>query len=279
MILERIADETGLNRGLLDKIVHSANHRYKAYTIPKRKEGRRRIEHPARELKFLQRWVLKNILCKLPVHDAAVAYRRGTNIRYAARLHCENNFLLLLDFANFFESIHQSDVFEVIKANMESLRPRLDEDDAVIIRRITTRFGRLSVGAPSSPQIANAVLYGFDAMVTRLCEERGVVYSRYADDMHFSTDKPDVLGGLVEDIECMLEGIRSPNLILNKRKTIFTSRKHKRMVLGLVLTDEKEVSLGRTQKRAIRSLMFRYRKGALPSERITYLHGYLVDRI
>lgn len=275
MILERIADETGLDRKLLDKIVHSASHRYKVYTIPKRKEGRRRIEHPARELKFLQRWMLKNVFLKLPIHEAAVAYRRGANIGYVAKLHCKNDFLLLLDFASVFESIHQSDVFRIIRANMSSLRPRLDEDDAVIISRITTRYGRLSVGAPSSPQISNAVLYEFDAMVSGLCEGVGVVYSRYADDMHFSTNEPHVLGELVENIEGMLEGMKSPNLILNKKKTVFTSRRHKRMVLGLVLTDEKGVSIGRKQKRAIKSLIFRYIKGALALEHITYLRGYL----
>jgi RNA-directed DNA polymerase len=58
-------------------------------------------------------------------------------------------------------------------------------------------------------------------------------------------------------------------------KRVFTSRKHKRMILGLVLTDDGNISLGRKQKMAIKSLVFKYRTGELSPERVSYLSGYL----
>lgn len=106
MILERISDETGLNLHTLARIVASANHRYKVYYIPKRRGGRRRIQHPSRELKFIQRWISYNVLSKLPVHEAATAYREAINVRHVASMHRQDNFLIILDFANFFESMN-----------------------------------------------------------------------------------------------------------------------------------------------------------------------------
>ena len=87
MILEQIEKETGVSTDKLLKIVKTASHRYQTYRIPKRTNGFREINHPTPQLKFLQRWLNRNIFSQLPVHDAAFAYKRGVGITNNARLH------------------------------------------------------------------------------------------------------------------------------------------------------------------------------------------------
>lgn len=61
-------------------MVRTASHHYKTYAIPKRDGGTRTIEHPSKKLKALQRWLLTNVLEGLPVHPAAMAYKKGISI-------------------------------------------------------------------------------------------------------------------------------------------------------------------------------------------------------
>src|SRR3981189_1234393 len=104
-ILSLISNETGIALNRLTLIVQTADFRYKSYTIPKRAGGVRLIQHPARELKFLQRWVVEHILNYAHVHTAATAYRKPANVRNNAAIHANGRFFLKLDFAEFFPSI------------------------------------------------------------------------------------------------------------------------------------------------------------------------------
>ena len=121
MIIETIAAQTGLPRDYVASIIRTASHRYKTYQIPKKTGGMRTIHHPARELKFLQRWVSTNALNRLPVHQAAFAYRNGKNIGHHASRHTGNNFLLKVDFEEFFPSITGTDILKTLTRNVSSL--------------------------------------------------------------------------------------------------------------------------------------------------------------
>ena len=69
-----------LAEDFVERMAGMASHAYLEYQIPKRSGGTRRIAQPSQELKALQRWLLYNILPRLPVHQAAVAYRHGLSI-------------------------------------------------------------------------------------------------------------------------------------------------------------------------------------------------------
>ena len=81
-------------------------HRYKVYTIPKRNgKGIRTIAHPSKELKYIQRILFKVLRKLLPVHQSAMAYKKGVGIKDNAAAHVRNSYLLKMDFNNFFPSI------------------------------------------------------------------------------------------------------------------------------------------------------------------------------
>ncbi len=276
MIIEQMASRLALSIPYILKIASSASHRYKKYEIPKRTSGMRTIYHPARELKLVQRWLLRNVLVSLPVHPAATAYQQNSTIKRNAEAHAANNYLLRVDFQDFFPSLRGTDVIDVLLPNRDRLANQPVSDlDVDFIRRIVCRFDALTIGAPTSPILSNAIMFDFDATWRRNAEAIGVVYTRYADDLYFSTSEPNVLSGLLTNLREHLKASSRPNLKINEAKTAFSSRKWRRLATGLVLTDDRRVSLGRHKKRMLKALVWRLTRHELNAEQLASLRGWI----
>ena len=126
-----------------------------------------------------------------------------------------------------------------------------------------TRQLRLSICAPSSPALSNALLYDFDCRVAACRDDRKVNYTRCVDDLTFSSHIPGALQEIHGAVRKICGSMQSPQLRLNEAKTVGSSRKHRRRVTGLILTNDGEVSLGRDKKRAIRAGVHHYSQGRL----------------
>lgn len=262
MILEKLMDGTGLGRAELLKIIHTAPARYKVYAIPKRSGGERQIAQPSRPLKILQRIIVDSLLNELPIHDAASAYRVGRSIRDNAEAHCASNFVLKLDFVNFFNSLLVGDWDAYVRRNLT----KVSAEDRYILRQLLF-FGAgsinpryLSIGAPSSPIVSNILMYQFDLEMSARCGKAGVNFTRYADDITLSATAIGPLLELENGIPRVLAKTKSPRLELKREKRGLYSRAGRRMVTGLVLTPDGNVSLGRERKREISAMVDHVRK-------------------
>jgi len=180
-----------------------------------------------------------------------------------------------MDFANFFPSIRSDDIKRLLSDADFGVLGRLREEDIEVVTNVVCRNGALTIGAPSSPAISNAILFEFDSSISERCRTRGVAYSRYADDLSFSTDRPNILSEIFRAVVELLQRQRSPKFSVNPEKTVFTSRKHKRSVTGLLLTSEKKISVGRAQKRRVKTLCHLFKGGRLSPVEASYLRGYL----
>lgn len=118
-------------------------------------------------------------------------------------------------------------------------------------------------------------MYDFDAQWFEKSRQIGVTYARYADDLYFSTNVPNTLQDLLRDLQFDLQQRESPRLRINESKTVFTSRKRRRAVTGLVLTSTNEISVGRVRKRYVKSLVYKFAQNILEEEKVAYLRGYL----
>jgi retron-type reverse transcriptase len=259
-------------------LIKSAPYRYKVYEVAKRKKGQKRtIAQPAREVKRLQYWVMENVLRVFPVHSSATAYRKGRNIADNAQPHAAHSYLCKMDFKNFFPSIKVTDFCRFMSAH--PLATEWTQEDVDYLSRILfwrkTRGGNLllSIGAPSSPVLSNILLYDFDVEVSALCSGSGVTYTRYADDLTFSTDEPLVLRNIEEQIPIICRKIKCPKLIVNKEKTVHASKKGSRRVTGLVLTNDGLISIGREKRREVRAGFHRYILGKLDANETRSLAG------
>ena len=262
----------------LMRLVKSAPRRYKVFNIPKRTPGQfREIAQPAREVKALQYWVMNNVLCQFPVHPSAIGYQPGKNIADNARPHLDSRFLLKLDFKDFFPSIKARD----FKVFVEKKQLGLSDSDIEILSRILfwkpkkSNEMRLSIGAPSSPLLSNILLADFDEQVSTFCLQEGVAYTRYADDLSFSADLSSKLQQTEKMVKACCRDLGTPTLRINPEKTVRVSKKNSRRVTGLVISNDARVSLGRDQKRVIRSSVHHFVTGKLSRDQVIELRGML----
>jgi RNA-directed DNA polymerase len=277
MIASLISAELGLSSKVIATLARSASYRYKEYLVPKRSGGAPRIiSQPTPQLKVLQVWLVRRIFRLLPIHAAATAYMKHCSIGLHAALHSTNNFLLKVDFQDFFPSIKGEDVVRLLQKNAGRVNDFVKEqDDLAFIRAVVCRRNELPIGAPSSPIVSNAVMYDFDLKWATWCQEKEVTYSRYADDLCFSTKHPNVLDVLLDLLHKDLEDRVSPKLRINGKKTVTTSRKRKRLVTGIVLTPQGGLSLGRQNKRKVKAMVHQFLNKRLDAQTTSYLTGYL----
>lgn len=280
-IIERIASSTGLSPFYVRKIIKKAPYSYRYYQIQKKNGGFRDIYHPSSELKAVQLWIVDHVLSSLPVHDCVYSYRKNMNIAMHAERHRKANFLVRLDLQNFFPSITGADVRRLIFDNKNNIPLQLSKDDIDLVCRLVCRADvksktlALTIGAPSSPAVSNAVLYEFDLKVAEHCKDLGVTYTRYADDMYFSTSEPNVLEKVSSYVRATLKGISWPKLKLNEEKSVFTSRKRRRVVTGVTLTSDKKLSVGRDAKRKMKTQVYLCLNNQLSPEDVAALRGRL----
>jgi RNA-directed DNA polymerase len=213
--------------------------------------------HPAKDLKGLQRWLQSAIVSQFPVHSAAAAYRRRNYIADHAGRHLKSRYLLRVDLADFFESITAKDIAAYLADHISSLPAGWNASDTELFTQLVCRYERLTIGAITSPGLSNAILLPLDQALAKDCEDLEVTYTRYADDMFFSTMIADVLGDVPALVEKTLKSIPYPtSLTINKSKTRHSSLKRQRRVTGLILSTQGQVSLGRQFKRGVRTQVY-----------------------
>jgi RNA-directed DNA polymerase len=275
-LLQTMAKELALDEKSIHKIVVSSGYRYKMFERPKRSGGQRIIQQPSASLKMLQRWCAKRIFSRLPVHESAYAYIRNRDIRMHADQHARFRFLARVDFRDFFPSISDASVENLLQDNQPLLAGLVENAaDQRTVAQIVCRRGGLVIGSPSSPIVSNCVMWRFDSRWSEQFGNIDVRYTRYSDDIYLSTNTPNVLSLAIEGIRTFISETHVPRLSINDEKTIFTSRKRLRRVTGLVLSSTNQVSIGRNSKRLLKSLVYRAIRGQLSETEVLSLRGLL----
>lgn len=260
------------------KLIKKSPYQYKHYTIQKRTGGVRDIYHPSANLKVIQRWLISNLLNNLPVHESVYSYVSGRCIRSHAELHVHSNYLIRLDFKDFFPSIDHDWLAIFFLKQIKNKTLPIDRDLLENILKIVCRYDQkngglaLSIGAPTSPLISNAIFYDADVEISELCAKQNCIYSRYADDIYLSSKEKDVLAGVRNNVYDICFRL-TPKLKFNTKKEINVSKKMKRMVTGLVITPDRKLSIGRQLKRSIKTKIFLYKQGRLEEDDFRHLCG------
>jgi retron-type reverse transcriptase len=208
-----------------------------------------------------------------------MAYVKNTSIKDNATKHKDNNYLLKMDFENFFNSITPAILIETWAKQNVHLDP-LDRHYLIKLlfwcpsKRAAGKH-ILSVGAPSSPYISNTVMYTFDELLQSICKTKRIVYTRYADDMTFSTMKKDILFEIPKIVEQCLQSHFGNRLSINIQKTVFSSKAHNRHVTGITLDNNSNLSLGRKKKRYIKHLIHQYTLAKMDEGDLLHIRGLL----
>lgn len=163
---------------------------YISHRVPKRSGGWREILEPLPELKSLQRKVLSWLVARRIVPGRhAHGFVRGRSILTHARLHAGRKVVIRLDIRDFFPSVSSAAIQSCL------IREGMQLSDARRVAELCTVDGVLPQGAPTSPFLANLSFKRIDLRLAALAQkfrpEFPGAYSRYADDLVFSSDAPD----------------------------------------------------------------------------------------
>ena len=249
----------------------------------KRSGGYRTIVQPAAELKLIHSWLNARVLSLLPLSPVATAFRPGASIIKNAYLHRWSRYSVRVDLADFFPSIRCSDLIRVIQEE-NSIPPTWtgEADLLSFIRQACfDRDGRLPIGYPTSPGIANAVLFKFDNELLQIISEDSTrfgraVLTRYADDFVFSTDRPGACRSFVEAVGALTSKTESPRLKINSAKTRYMSRLGgSTLVTGLRVNQDGNVRVHANYRDHVRLLLKHFAAGNLKPEECQKLVGHL----
>lgn len=166
--------------------------RYHHFSIPKKSGGQRHISAPSRGLSHILYYV--NIMLKAVYQpsDYAMGFVEGRSVVDNASRHIGQNYVFNTDLENFFPSIAQPRVwkrFQLVPFNFnQNIASILAGLCCVREKQEDGKFTYiLPQGAPTSPLITNAICDKLDRRLSGLARRFGLHYSRYADDITFSS--------------------------------------------------------------------------------------------
>jgi RNA-directed DNA polymerase len=221
----------------LHQITLSANFpNYRTFSIPKKDGSLRLIEDPEQEL--------KKILSDLNEMLQAVLFKYRNPFMYGflvnadddvrprhivsnAAAHDDGLFLLNIDLKDFFHHVSWSKV----KGIFETQPFRFEEEVATLLANLCTYNGRLPMGSPTSPALSNFAAMPLDESLGLYAQSKGWVYTRYADDLSFSAQKPIFESETKEIIGI----IANHGFVVNPNKVKIMGEKDEKIVTGILI--------------------------------------------
>ena len=208
--------------------------RYKRFIIPKKSGGPRCIDAPTKNIKILQQklnQVLQTVYTPKPsVHGFA----QERNVRTNAQKHVGKRWVLNVDLEDFFHSIN----FGRVRGMFMGKPYDLPQGVATVLAHLCCFQRRLPQGAPTSPIISNMICAQMDSQLQQLARANHSTYSRYADDMTFSTN----LRGFPRDLAFVNE---LGQLRLGQKLTDTITRN------GFAVNEEKVWLMGRNRRQEV----------------------------
>jgi RNA-directed DNA polymerase len=258
--LRELAAALGVSEVELRYWTLATPNRYTSFAIPKRRGGTRLITAPVPRLRLLQARLLRLLASIYRPHSSVHGFVAGRGILSNAIPHVRRRFVLNVDLKNFFDTINFGRVRGALISKPYMLDPRI----ATIIARLCCKDNALPQGAPTSPILANMVCLRLDGELSRLGRAFKCRYTRYADDITFSSnhnDFPRELAALILPPygthatvgDSLGETIRSNGFLVNAEKTRLYHKANSQRVTGLTVNRKPNVS--RTYIRSIRGML------------------------
>ena len=210
------------------------NATYRKFKIRKSKGGTRTIESPNEELRVLQKRLnlyLQSLYCMIKPEAAygfVLSYQKEKKphtIVSNAENHLNKKYVLNIDLKDFFHSISTMQVKEFFMNSPF----KFNEDLATCLTLICCYNGRLTMGAPTSPVISNLICIPLDKQLMAIAEEHKLTYTRYADDMTFSSSE-----NISEEVITKIKSsITAFGFQLNEKKFRMQSKFRQQTVTGI----------------------------------------------
>jgi RNA-directed DNA polymerase len=232
----------GLGAAELRKIWYYRARMYQHFSIAKGAGKVRTISAPDRRLKFLQRRLADKLTELYRPRNPVHGFVADRSVKTNARAHLHRRFVINIDLKDFFPAISQNRVEGMLSSL--GINARVAE----IIARVCYNNGHLPQGAPSSPVLSNMICFRLDKKLMGIAKEARCIYTRYADDITFSSHQPptalfettlppagrfspDLFSPHVRDV------FRQNGFAINADKVHYADRHSRRIVTGLKVNE------------------------------------------
>jgi hypothetical protein len=262
----------------LRSVVSRTGGSYKQVRFKKKTPGRsryREVHIPQGDLFYVQKWISHEILRNTTPHSASYAYHPNSYPEYAATRHCGCRWLLKFDIEDFFHAIAERKVYyafrelgyprllcfelaritTILPPDQQRGPPANLEKYRAIDSYINLREGFLPQGAPTSPMLSNLVMRNIDKELELLAESKKFKYTRYSDDLAFSTTDNISLKDIKKFRRSVLGILHMNDFKINQRKTAIRGPGTRRIVLG-VLVDGPTPRLSKDYKNNLRQHLY-----------------------
>lgn len=241
----QLADFLDIQRKTLTYVLFEAkvDSFYSSFDIPKKDGSPRHIFAPSGPLKMIQRKLAdalyeyqKQIRGEENIKaNISHAFEKNKSIISNAKIHKNKRFVFCIDLNDFFNMFHFGRVLGYFSSNRYF---KLPKEVAVTISQVACYKGVLPQGAPSSPIITNLICQTLDMHVLKIAKKYKLDYTRYADDLTFSTNKNDFLDNKDDFFKDLKKEIQKSGFSINDSKTRLIYHDSRQIVTGLVVNQK-----------------------------------------
>jgi retron-type reverse transcriptase len=246
---------------------------YHRYGIPKKTGGIRAISAPKPALASAQRWVFDHVLARVEAEPDAHGFVPGRSIVSNAAPHVNKAVVVNLDLKDFFPTLTFARVkglfaaFGYSEAVATCLALLCTEPPRVAVdldgRALSVAVGARVVpqGACTSPAITNLACRRLDRRLAGIARKYGFAYTRYADDLTFSREQGDGVGGLLRAVRAI---VADEGFVEHPKKTHVMRRGRRQEVTGVTVNEKMSVS--RAELRLLRAVLHNAARFGLASQ-------------
>lgn len=245
-----LAEALGVSRRHLVYLTYGSGRRYHNIGIKKRRGGIRTISQPSDGLKEVQRRLARVLEVEYRPGRCVTGFTKGQSIARNAGIHVACRWVLNVDLKDFFPSIHFGRVRGLLMAPPYGVPAPV----ATVVAQLCCNEGRLlPQGAPTSPILSNMLCAKLDAELTRLARRYRVSYTRYGDDLSFSSNDAFFPAGLARrageggasltEVGENLEAIVKANgFEINATKVRLQRSDERQIVTGIIVNEFPNIS-------------------------------------
>ena len=253
--------------------------KYEQVFIPKRKGGMREISIPCSRIKVLQYKLLKELNDMYVPRKCVYGFVPERNAILNAERHVNKQVILNIDLKDYFSQIHFGRIVGLLKCSTFGL----GDEAAKTIAQIVCYKSKLPQGACTSPVLANLVTYRLDNELMKLASENHITYTRYADDITFSTTKKSFPREITEyedgkvKIGSKLKSILDDqDFKVNLDKVHYRTKKERQEVTGLTVNEK--INVRRSYLNELRQMLFSCEKNGLFESAKKYLEVHKFEK-
>jgi RNA-directed DNA polymerase len=277
--IANLSDVLGVTQEQINRALNLPSEaRYKEVPVPKSGGGQRIALNPHKHLRLVQRRINTRILAdqntiewpdyifgSIPNSNVGLPDEVLRDYIHCAEVHCGAKSLLKVDVKDFYDNVHSDFVYRIFHDFLKYPQPV-----ASVLTDICTYNGSLPQGALTSGYLACLCLYDVEPLLVKRLERKGLLYTRYIDDITISSKSLNYNFDFSKSI--IEEMLLSKDLPINDKKTTVSRTSSQPLTVHGLRISFNEPRLPSTEVRNTRAAVHSI-------EKLAKIPGYRTTRV